>query len=258
MGPNLNPPQQRDAQPAHPPSPPLRIDGLQLDLGGRAVLRDIELSLEPGDLLALVGPNGSGKSSLIRCIAGLLSPAGGRIEIGGFVPATHPAEARHRMGLAVDPTLLPGLLSGRECLALFARARGLPAIPESSLQLAESLRFAQWLEQPVETCSLGTRQKLGVLLGLIGEPPLLLLDEPLNGLDPPSAWALKEHLVQRAAEGAAIVLATHAIELAERHVNRALLLVEGRVRRLWSAGELVDLRADPLRSLEAEMVAAMV
>lgn len=221
------------------------------------MLKGIDLQLEPGDLLALVGPNGSGKSSLIRCIAGLLSPAGGRIEIDGFVPATHPAEARQRLGLAVDPALVPRLLSGRECLALFARTRGLSSIPEPSLRLAESLRFAQWLDHPVETYSLGTRQKLGVLLGLIGEPPLLLLDEPLNGLDPPSAWALKEHLVQRAAEGAAIVLATHAIELAERHVNRALLLVEGRVRRQWIASDLVDLRADPARSLEAEMVSAM-
>jgi len=236
---------------------PLRIQSLGLELGGREVLREIDLCLEPGDLLALVGPNGSGKSSLIRCIAGLLVPSRGRIEIDGLAIGFESTAAKQRFGLAVDPGLLPGLLSGRECLSLFARTRGLPAVPESSLALADALRFSGWLDDPVETYSLGTRQKLGVLLGLIGEPPLLLLDEPLNGLDPPSAWALKEHLVQRAAQGTAIVLATHAVELAERHVNRALLLVEGRVRREWTATDLADVRADPLRSLEAELVASM-
>lgn len=237
--------------------PPLSIAGLQLELGGRSVLHGIDLCLRAGDLLALVGPNGSGKSSLIRCIAGLLSPAQGGLEVGGLAMNVNRTEARRLLGLAVDPSLLPGLLSGRECLSLFARTRGLGSVPDSSFEVAEALRFSVWLDEPVETYSLGTRQKLGVLLGLIGEPPLLLLDEPLNGLDPPSAWALKEHLVRRASEGAAIVLATHAIELAERHVNRALLLVEGRVRREWNAMELNQLRADPQRSLEAEMVAAM-
>jgi ABC-2 type transport system ATP-binding protein len=96
-----------------------------------------------------------------------------------------------------------------------------------------------------------------VLLGLVGQPPLLVLDEPLNGLDPPSAWALKQYLVERVEAGDAVLLATHAIELAERHINRALLLVEGRIRQQWSAKELADLRADPQRSLESEVVAAM-
>jgi ABC-2 type transport system ATP-binding protein len=123
--------------------------------------------------------------------------------------------------------------------------------------LAEALRYSVYLDRPVEEYSLGTRQKLAVLLGLIGEPPLLLLDEPLNGLDPPSAWALKRHLVDLAARGTAIVLATHAIELAERHVHRAVLLVEGRLRLDLDRPALATLRADPTRSLEAELVAAM-
>jgi ABC-2 type transport system ATP-binding protein len=236
---------------------PLLIEGLQLELGGRAILQAIDLRLESGDLVALVGANGSGKSSLIRCIAGLLRPLAGRVLIGGASLQHEPAAARALLGLAVDPGLLPALLSGRECLSLFARARGLGEVPTSSLELAEALRFTPWLDQPVETYSLGTRQKLGILLGLLGQPPLLVLDEPLNGLDPPSAWALKQYLVERAQAGDAVLLATHAIELAERHINRALLLIEGRIRQIWDRQALAALRNDPQRSLESEVVAAM-
>ncbi|WP_395793200.1 ATP-binding cassette domain-containing protein [Aquimonas sp.] len=236
----------------------LSIESLALDLGGRPVLRDISLELARGEFIALVGPNGSGKSSLLRCIAGLHTLAGGRITVAGQRIDTQAMAARAALGCAVDPAALPGLLSGQECLSLFAHARGLGLIPPGTLALAEALRFTPWLARPVEEYSLGTRQKLGVLLGLLGEPPLLLLDEPLNGLDPPSALALKQHLVGLAARGdTAILLATHAIEMAERHVNRAVLLVEGQLRQQWSATQLMALRTDPQRSLETEMVAAM-
>lgn len=235
----------------------LEVNALRLDLGGREVLHGIDLRIEAGEFVALAGPNGSGKSSLLRCIAGLLSPRSGQVRLCGHVVATDTAAARAHLGMAVDPAALPGLLSGRDCLRLFARTRGLQTIPATSLALAEGLRFTPYLERPVEEYSLGTRQKLAVLLGLIGEPPLLLLDEPLNGLDPPSAWALKQHLVELAARGTAILLATHAIELAERHVNRAVLLVEGRLRLDLDRSQLEQVRRDPLRSLEAELVAAM-
>ena len=238
-------------------SPPLCVRGLHLQLGGQSVLQAIDLQLQPGEFTALVGPNGSGKSSLLRCVAGLQRPASGNVEIDGHSPWTARPQALARIGYMVDPVSLPALLSGADCLALFARARGLDAVPTASFELAEALRLSPWLDRPVEEYSLGTRQKLAVLLGLLGEPPLLLLDEPLNGLDPPSALALKQHLAERARAGAAVLLATHAIAMAERHVNRALLLVDGRLRRSWSAAELDALRADPRRSLEQEMVAAM-
>lgn len=235
----------------------LDIRALRLDLGSRGVLHDIHLQLGAGDFVALAGPNGSGKSSLLRCVAGLLAARTGTIHVCGHALATDAVAARAMLGMAVDPAALPGLLSGRECLQLFARTRGLPGVPAATLELAEALRYSPYLDRPVEEYSLGTRQKLAVLLGLIGEPPLLLLDEPLNGLDPPSAWALKGHLAERAAHGTAILLATHAIELAERHVNRAVLLVEGQVRLDLDRSALEQVRADPMRSLEAELVAAM-
>lgn len=235
----------------------LDVRDLRLQLGSQTVLQGIDLRVRRGEFVALVGPNGSGKSSLLRCLVGLHAQARGTVVIDGIAMAEAAPAARARLGFAPDPARLPGLLSGEECLQLFARARGLDAVPQASLQLADALGFLPWLQRPVEEYSLGTRQKLSVLLGLLGEPPLLLLDEPLNGLDPPSAYALKQHLVGRAQRGDSILLATHAIELAERHVNGAVLLVEGRLRRRWQREEITAMRADPQRSLEAEMVAAL-
>lgn len=237
--------------------PPLEIRRLHLSIAARPVLHGIDLQVQAGEFVALAGPNGSGKSSLLRCIAGLLPAQAGEVHIGGHAITRETAAARAEFGMAVDPAALPGLLTGRECLQLFARTRGFGGVPAATLELAEALRFSAYLDRPVEEYSLGTRQKLAVMLGLIGEPPLLLLDEPLNGLDPPSAWALKGHLVALAGRGTAILLATHAIELAERHVNRALLLVEGRLRLDLDGTALAALRADPDRSLEGELVAAM-
>lgn len=238
-------------------TPRLSIEALGLRYGSSVVLRDISLTVAAGELVALTGANGSGKSSLLRCIAGLTPASTGRLCIDGLDPIEDALTVRRRYGLAVAPELLPPLLSPRECLALFAEARECPEALAPALERAEALRMSAWLDTPVAACSLGTRQKLGILLGLLGDPPLLLLDEPVNGLDPPAAWALKQMLAERARAGAAVLLATHAIGLAERHATRVLLLDQGQLLRDWDREALAALRADPARSLEAELVAAM-
>ena len=114
------------------------------------------------------------------------------------------------------------------------------------------------LDRRVGHSSLGTRQKLGITLGLLGQPPLLVLDEPLNGLDPVSAYRLKQHLQQRVREhGDTVLLATHSLDVAERFVDRAVLLLDGRVRRNWDAAELDAIRDDPAGSLEQSMIEAL-
>ena len=114
------------------------------------------------------------------------------------------------------------------------------------------------LDRRVGNTLLGTRQKLGIALGLLGEPPLLVLDEPLNGLDPPSVYALKQHLQMLTRErGAAVLLATHSLEIAERFINRARLLADGRLHRSWDHAELAAIRSDPAYSLEQAGVDAL-
>lgn len=236
----------------------LELHGLQHRYDEHAVLHGIDLQLMPGDFAALIGPNGSGKTTLLHCLSGLLRPSAGRVLIGGRDLAREPLAAKRALGFAVDPARLPPLLSGRECLRLFAGARGLDAIPEPTLALCATLSLEPMLDRRIGQYSLGTRQKLAIALGLLGEPPLLVLDEPLNGLDPLSAYALKRHLQQLARErGAAVLLATHSLDVAERFITRAALLVDGRLRRQWRADELDAIRADPARSLEQSMVEAL-
>ncbi len=239
-------------------NPLLRIQGLVHGYGARPVLDGIDLELPAGEFVVLIGPNGAGKTTLLQCVSGVLAPRAGRVWIGGVELGADPMAAKHRLGLAIEPQKLPPLLTPRECLHLFAGARGLPAVPDSTWALCDALALTPLLDRQVDQGSLGLRQKLGIALGLLGDPPLLLLDEPLNGLDPLSAHALKQHLQRRCREyGDTVLLSTHALDVAERFATRALLLVDGRLRRSWSAAELAQIRLAPQHSLEQAMVEAL-
>jgi ABC-2 type transport system ATP-binding protein len=235
----------------------LHVAGLRVAYGDTHVIDGIDLEIARGEFVALIGPNGAGKTTLLHAIAGTAAPCGGTVSIAGHDVAKAPLGAKKALGLAVEPAQLPVLLTGRECLALFAGARGLPAIPPATLALGETLSLASVLDRRIDSYSLGMRQKLGIMLGLLGEPPLLLLDEPFNGLDPRSALAFRTHLVAMIARGeAGVLLATHSLDIAERYATRVVLLMEGRVRRSWDAAELAAMRVHPERSLEIAMAEA--
>jgi len=225
--------------------PALEASGVRIALGQAEVLRGVDLQLPPGSFTGLIGPNGSGKSTLLRCLAGILPPDAGSIRIDGHQLASMPLRAKSSLGYAPDPAALPDALQGRHCLELFARARGLACIPEETLALAQALQCAALLERDVGTYSLGTRQKLSVLLALLGAPPLVLLDESLNGLDPVSALALKRHLAGIARSGTAVLLATHGLEIAEHHLDTVVLLDGGRISERWDREALDALRIAP-------------
>jgi ABC-2 type transport system ATP-binding protein len=232
----------------------LQARGLQVALGDDVVLRGVDLEIGPGDWIALIGPNGSGKTTLLRALVGIAPLSSGNVVIGGHDLARQPREAKAAVGFGIDPERLPGLLTGRECLELFAGARGLPGVPRSTAALAESLALVPVLDRRIANYSLGMRQKLGILLGLLGEPPLLLLDEPFNGLDPRSALAFKRHLAALVGRGdTGVLLATHSLDTAERHATRVILLMDGRVRHAWNAAELLAMRENPEHSLEQAM-----
>lgn len=235
----------------------LRTTRLRVRYGEACVLDGMDLEIARGEFVALIGPNGAGKTTLLRAIVGLVPLASGAVALDGRDLAFASREAKAVVGFAVDPASLPDLLTGRECLELFAGARGLPALPPATFALADTLALTAGLDRRVGSYSLGMRQKLGILLGLIGDPPLLLLDEPFNGLDPRSALAFKSDLAARvAAGGASVLLATHSLAVAERYATRAVLLLDGKVRRSWNGSELAVMREQPGQSLERAMAEA--
>lgn len=237
--------------------PLLSATGLAKRLGNQQVLDGVDLSIAPGQLLGLIGPNGSGKTTLIRLLTGLLAPDQGRIQIDGIDLGRNPEGARRSLGHAPDPTLLPPNLTGAQALAVVAAARGLTAVPADAWALAERLGLTRWLERPVGHYSLGTRQKLAVVQALLGLPPLLVLDEVLNGLDPIAAFELKQHLAELATRGHAVLLATHGLEAAVDLLHVAVVLIDGRIQRRFEAAELAQCRAAGPGAFESAVVAAI-
>lgn len=236
----------------------LDVRGVEVAFDAMPVLHGVDLQLPPGEFVALLGPNAAGKTTLLHAIAGIVPMRAGTVHVAGVDLARDLRRVRMSLGVAVPPHLVPERLTGRESLRLFAGARGLRDVPQDTLDLAESLRFTPMLDSTVSHYSLGTRQKLGILLGLLGTPPLLLLDEPINGLDPLAAHAFKQHLCNRTRlHGDTVLMATHALDVAERFVDRAVLMIDGRLRHAWDAQALDAIRRDPSHSLEEAMVAVL-
>jgi ABC-2 type transport system ATP-binding protein len=221
----------------------LELRELRAGYASRVVLDRVSLTLRSGEWFVLMGPNGCGKSTLIDCVVGRLVPAAGDIRIAGHPLRTESSLAKRQLGYACAPDQLPPLLTARQCLEVHAGAKGLAAVDAELMEFADELKFLPYLESFVDTLSLGTRQKLSVLLCLVGDPRLIVLDESFNGLDPASALALKRHLRTRLeTRGATVLLATHALDIVEHHADRAGLLMEGHIVRDWSQPEIEAIR----------------
>jgi len=193
----------------------LTIEGLSRRFGAHEVVRSLDLTAEPGERIALCGPNGSGKTTVLRCIAGTVTPDGGRISIGG-----HPAgslEARRLVGASFSQERSFYLrLTGHDNLLFFARLRvsGKREALRRVEALEEELELATIVRERVDRCSTGMTQQLAFARALLGEPRLLLLDEPTRSLDHDAAERLWRALDRR--ERLALVIATHRPDDVER------------------------------------------
>ena len=221
----------------------LDIRDVHARYGKLEVLRGVTLQIRTGQWFCLLGPNGVGKSTLLHCVAARLTPSTGDILVCGHSVRTQTVEAKRRLGFGCAPEQLPGLLTGRQCLEVYANAKGLDRIDPDVLSLGEAVKFSTYLDRFVDTYSLGTRQKLCVLLALLGEPTLVVLDEAFNGLDPASALVVKRHLQERlAANRCSVLLATHSLDIVEHYADKAALLLDGRIVREWSDSEIAAVR----------------
>lgn len=235
----------------------LDVGQLHAKYGKRAVLCGVSLRILAGEWFCLLGPNGAGKSTLLHCISGGLTPVAGDILINDHSVVTDAHAAKRNLGYACAPEQLPGLLTGAQCLEVYAQAKGLQVLDSEVLQLAAQLRFSGYLDRFVDTYSLGTRQKLSILLALLGAPTLIVLDEAFNGLDPASALIVKRYLQQRLADSrTSVLLATHSLDIVEHYADKAALLIDGRIAHQWSAAEITELRQRDSHAMEAALASA--
>jgi ABC-type multidrug transport system ATPase subunit len=216
---NHGPDQEKTAQ-------VLVASGLCKRLGGRRLLSDLELSCGEGEIVAILGENGTGKSTLLRLLSGILAPDGGKVRLLGRDVLSGDAAARRDLGYAPDgATPLPEL-SALELLRLCAALKGAPPPDEA---LCERLGASGFLPQRLATLSLGQRRRVGILLALLGDPALLLLDEPSSGLDPDGIDTLAALLVERAQAGKAAIVTSNDLSFVARLPCRRLRLSGGRL-----------------------------
>ena len=238
----------------------LRVEHLHAGYEKYRVLIDVNLTIARGEWVALLGPNASGKTTLLHCVVGMMGATSGTVTVcGRSLLRYDPLDAKSKLGFACAPERLPTLLTGRQCLEIYAAAKGLASIGAGVLELAEKFQYLPMLDRFVEAYSLGTRQKLAVLLALLGDPELVVLDEAFNGLDPASALALKHYLRARVSAGkCGVLLATHALDIVERYADRAALLLNGRIAHEWRRDELAAMRAKSEEGFEAALAAVAV
>jgi len=219
------------------------LENLTKRYGDFTAVDGIDLEVEAAQIFGLLGPNGAGKTTTLRMIAGILKPDSGRVIVAGHDNVIEPIEARKILGFVPDRPFVYDKLTGAERLRFSAGLYGLEGA-EVEARIDELLMLwdlAPWKDQLVESYSHGMRQKLIISSALIHRPRVLVVDEPMVGLDPRSAWLLKDVLRKFADNGGTALVSTHTLELAESLCDRLAVIDRGRV---MASGSIDDLRRE--------------
>ena len=221
-----------------PAAPVLEVVGLTKSYGGFTAVQEMAFSVAPGEVLGLVGPNGAGKTSTLRCLGGVLPPTRGTVRINGFDLLQSPVEAKRALAFLPDEPRLFEYLTVREHLNLVARLYGVADWEPQADALLRELELHEKQNVLPGELSRGMKQKLTIACGFLHAPKLVLLDEPLTGLDPLGIRKMKQSLRRRAEAGAAIVLSSHLLPLVEELCHRVLVIAGGQRVALGTLDEI--------------------
>ena len=224
-------------------TPTLTASNLTKTIGARTIVDNVSFSLQQGEIFGFLGPNGAGKTTTIRMLVGLIRPTAGSVQICGYDIQRHFEDAMRCVGCIVENPDLYRFMTGRENLEHFARM--LRAAPSEIERVAEAVSLDHRLDQRVGTYSLGMRQRLGIAQALLGDPKLLILDEPANGLDPAGIREIRELLRRLASErNMSIFISSHLLAEIELTCDRVAIIHKGRILREGSVRELISSRRD--------------
>jgi ABC-2 type transport system ATP-binding protein len=222
---------------------PLTIQGLTIDYGERRAVDRLSIAVRTGEIYGLLGSNGAGKSSTIKSIVGLVRPVAGAVRVFGIDAVEDGLAAKARIGYVPETSLLYEALTPREFLEFVAGVRRLDptTASERARAYAAAFRLGSEFEEPIVSLSNGTRQKVLIIAAFLHAPRLLVLDEPLNGLDPRSVRIVKDLLLRFVQQtGRGILFSTHTMEVAQELCHRVGILDRG---VLQGEGTIPELRA---------------
>jgi ABC-2 type transport system ATP-binding protein len=210
-------------------TPAIHVRGLEKSFEKLEVLRGVDFDVERGSIFALLGSNGAGKTTLVRILSTLLRADGGEARVAGRDVATEAADVRAAISLTGQFAAVDEVLTGRENLALVARLRHLPDPGAIADDLLGRFSLTEAGGRRVATYSGGMRRRLDIAMSLIGEPPVIFLDEPTTGLDPQARLEVWDAVTGLAAHGTTVLLTTQYLDEAEHLADRIAILHEGRI-----------------------------
>jgi ABC-2 type transport system ATP-binding protein len=219
----------------------IRVQGLEKSFKDLKVLRGVDLDVAPGNIFALLGSNGAGKTTVVRILSTLLKADGGTASVNGFDVATQAAEVRESISLTGQFAAVDEILTGRENLILVARLRHLKDGGAIADRLLKRFSLTEAGGRRVGTYSGGMRRRLDIAMSLIGDPPVIFLDEPTTGLDPQGRLEVWQAVRELAAGGTTVLLTTQYLDEAEQLAGRIAILHQGRILVDGTLAELKQL-----------------
>ncbi|WP_338837687.1 ABC transporter ATP-binding protein [Gordonia polyisoprenivorans] len=222
-------------------APAISVAGLRKSFKELEVLRGVDFEVAPGTIFALLGSNGSGKTTTVKILATLTRPDAGTVLVQGHDVARQPQLVRESISLTGQFAAVDDILTARENLVLVARLRHLPDADVVAEKLLDRFSLTDAADRRVATFSGGMRRRLDIAMSLIGEPPVIFLDEPTTGLDPQARLEVWESITDLARQGTTVLLTTQYLEEAEHLADRIAILHQGRIIQNGTLAQLTAL-----------------
>ncbi len=219
----------------------IELVGVAKHYGQHVAVRQLDLAVRRGELFGFIGPNGAGKTTTIKMIGGILAPTRGQVKIAGLDMATHPVEAKHKIGFIPDRPFLYEKLTAMEFMQFTADVYRVEQarVGARAADLLERFALADWADELIESFSHGMKQRLIMCAALLHEPEVIVVDEPMVGLDPVAIRMVKEMFRDLAGKGVTLFMSTHTLAVAEDICDRIGIIHRG---QLIAQGNLAELR----------------
>jgi ABC-2 type transport system ATP-binding protein len=221
--------------------PLIEVSGVSVRFGSFLALDNLSLRVIPGEVFGLLGPNGAGKTTTLKVLMGLVAASLGNVKVCGFNPLLDPVAVKSRIGYVAENSIVYESLSPRDFFEFVISMRKFDPISANRVVsgLADVFDLAAYFDSPIATLSMGLKQKVALIAAFVHQPPVLLLDEPLNGLDAKSSRVVKDLMSLHVQRGGAVLFSTHIMEIAEQLCTRIGIIDHG---KLVAVGTLDQLR----------------